>query len=645
MTATIQTALAIPGAPAQTATLTLPQSAIGRWRKAFEAMRDASRHSLGVHVYSQRLNGGAYQLGVRWSNGLMKSNGTGFCGRIFFDALSLQVSGDEDLIIVPEQRAGMFFDVATGAMYVAKGGGHYFPPRGVLERRFLLIPKSMPVADVTKLRDQALGFKGTRISPPGGKPWGPARERMPTVNEVHYGNLFRGGAAQAKSLLASGQPGSVRLGPSGTWAQLDLRKGALGPWIPDGDPQAGAPAGYEIEIAVAWPQVAEALELSAMAHECSMARNAIAWNDIDTGEQLGCHDWQSSESGRPVATPRGLIMPAFLNAARTDYPNFNFGSSPYQSALDGYSSDDSEHVRRADDDGESLAFTAGDPMATDDLGMLFEHHRAMILNDRADALPTLQAQTQAGWSKGLDGLPLQGTPGAIPGHISPQGSVSWIGYQSLTRDVVSIAAKPNRGSARFLRQWGWTLDLGVFRYELTFCRKMVGTYLNAVDGVGVAFREYHPPYLPAGVQGAQMFHEMIDKAAAIRACRMIGDPILTDRVLDTIRLWAAKVLLNPNCKDAKWVHRQRADGSEIDPITAADHGPERMSEHILCVLGLAALCEIEGFDEAAGEYFLKAGLTVDWPHATIAQRLAWIQAKTADLSQYSSYAAAAEALG
>jgi len=638
MTASITTVLDLPGSvPSQSATITLPQSSVGRWRKSFAALRDATRHSLGIHVYSRRWNGGGWELAVRWSNGLMKRNGTGFCGRIFFDSLSLQVSGDEDLIIVPEQRAGSFFNAATGAAFVASGGGHYFPARGVLERRFLLVPKTMPVAEVTKLRDLALGFKAVRIPPPGGKPWGPALERMPTVNEAHYGNLFRQGAQQARTLLASGQPGSVRLGPSGTWAQLDLRRGALGPWIPDGDPTAGAPAGYEIEIAQGWQQVVESIELSAMAHECSMARNPLAWNDVDTGEQLSCHDWASSEAGRPVVTPRGLIMPAFLNSAKNDYPTFNLGSSPYQAVLDGYASEDGEHSIRAEDDAKVLSFTAGDPMAQDDIGMLFQHHRAMIFNDRADALPTLSAQMQAGWSKGFDGKTLSPS--------SPQGSVSWIGYQSLTRDSYTLATNPKHGSARMLRHFGWTLDLGLNSGERTFSTGMVANELNAVDSCGIGFREYHTPYIPAGVQGAQMFHEWIDKAAVVRACRMLGDPILMDRALASVRLCATKTLLNPDCKDAKWVYRERADHTEIDPITAGDHGPERMSEHILCVLGLAALSELDRGDRVAAQWFLEAGLSVDVPHATIAQRLAWIQQKTADISQYASWAAAAEMLG
>jgi hypothetical protein len=636
----LRTVLTMPGVPGHEATLDVPESSVGRWRRLFRALRQGgianAQHSLGWHVYSQALGGGAYQLGVRWSNGLVRRSGSGFVGRIFFDALSLEVDGSEGLILVPEQRSGLFFNATTGQAFVAHGGGHYFPPRGVLERRFLLVPQAASAADITRWRDLAFGFKAVRIPPSGTKPWGPARERQPSVDRAHYSALFRQGAAEGRALLASGQPGSVRLGPQGTWAQLDLMVGALGPWIPDGDNQPGAPAGREIEMAVGWQQVPESLELSAMAHECSMARNPVAWNDLDTGAQLGCHDWLSSEIGRPVTTGQGLIMPMFLNAAHTDYPTFNAGSSPYQATLDGYKREDSEHVIRADDDAKGLAFAAGDPMASDDLAMLFEDHRAMVFNDRSDALPTIAAQQQAGWTKGLDGQPLT--------LNSPHGSVSWVGYQSLTRDSIVISTTPHKGTARALRQWGWVHDLGVANADGAFARKMLETHINAVDSCGVSFREYHTPFLPSGVQGAQMFHEMIDKAAALRAARMLGDLALMDRLLETVRLWARKVLMNRDCVDAKWVYRERADHTEIDPITAADHGPERMSEHILCVLGLAALCELDLGDTYAARELLQAGLTIDVPHSTLAERLAWLKAKQYDLSQYASYQAALEAL-
>lgn len=639
MTATLTTRLAMPGVPAHSAAITVPQSVVGRWRKSFRAMReggvDGAQHSLGWHVYSKRWVPGAYEFGIRWNAGLIRKNGTGFVGRVFFDSLSLEVGGDENLILVPDPRANAFYDAATGAYFVAHGGGHMVPARGLIELRILAVPKTWTPAMIANLRAMSLGFRAVRIPPAGTKPWGPALERMPNVNRSWYASLFGQGVAQARALIGSGAIGDVRLGPSGTWAQLNLQSGALGPYFPDGYTVAGAPAGYEIELGVGWQQVPESLELSSIAHMASMSRNPVAWCDLDTGEQLGCHDWQSSESGRPVTSPVGLVMPAFLNAARTDYPNFNAGSCAYRGALEAYAIEDSEHSVRAADDAKNLAFSAGDAMALDDLAMLFEHHRAMVFNDRSDALPSLSAQHNAGWTKGFDGLPL--------GPNSPQGSVSWIGYQSLTRDLVQLVANPHHGSARELRQWGWTLDLGWCRQDRAFCGKMAQTHLLARDSCGVAFREYHVPYIPQGIQGAQMFHEMIDKAALLRACRMIGDPILTDNVLDVVRLWATKVLLNPTCRDAKWVYRQRADGSEIDPITAADHGPEFMSEHILAVLGLAALCELDAGDTASAMFFLNAGLGVDVPHATLSQRLAWIKAKTADLSQYASYQAAIEA--
>jgi hypothetical protein len=647
MTATIRTVLDLPDLPTHEATIALPQSMPKRQRKTFSALREGGKkdkqHSLGMHVYSERFAGGAYGLGVRWNDGLVRKNGTGFCGRVFFDSLAIAVGGDENLVLVPEPRANSRYDSPTATHYIAENGGHVFPPRAILERRFLLVPKSWSMVQIQALRDLVFGFKGVRIPIAEQYEFGPQRERMPVVNRAHYATLFGQCAAQARSLLASGQPGTVRLGPGGL-VQLDLRVGALGPWIVDGDKEPGAPAGKEIELQIGWPQVAQALEMSAIAHECSIARNRVAWNDLDTGEQLGCADWQSSEWGRPITCDEGLEMPFFLDAQRKRYPNFNGGTSTYQATLESWKTEDGEHAIRASDDGKHLKFLANDMMAADDIEALAEHHKARLFNDRPDALPSLNAQRNAGRSKGLDGKPLQGTPGAIPGHISPQGSVSWVDYTSLTRDQVTAVAFPKSGTARGLRQWGWDLDLAVARGDADHCRKMVDVHNATADSRGIFFSEYRTDgLLPPGVQGTQMFHEWIDKAAVLRACRFLGDATLTRAALAIVRLCVDKTILNPDCRDAKWVYRLRADGSLVDPIGPKDHGPERMSEHILTVLGLGALCAIDLGDKVLAKYLLEAGLQVDVGHGNLAMRLAWLKTKTGDLSQYASYMAALEA--
>jgi hypothetical protein len=257
----------------------------------------------------------------------------------------------------------------------------------------------------------------------------------------------------------------------------------------------------------------------------------------------------------------------------------------------------------------------------------------------------------AGWMTGLDGKVIDD-----PNNPSAAfGSVSWVQYSSLARDLVTFLANPHRGSPRFLRQWGWMLTLGVFARATSFCRKMVEAYLLAVDSCGIVQREYHTPYMPAGVQGAQHFHDCIDKAAVLRACRFIGDELLTGRVLDALHVWRKKVVENPALIQqrldnagvrgiAKWLYRQGVDGKEIDPITAADCSGGGFQEHELAVLGLAALCELDLGDKAGAKAFLDAGLALEVPHSTLAQRLAWIRARGGDWSQYASYAAACEAL-
>ncbi len=599
MTTAITTTLRIPQGTDFSATVTLPTGATRRWKKAHGVLRDSGeRHALGVQVYFRAVGNGALELAVRWHNGLVQPTGPSiFCGRIYFDELWIRC-GDPDLSLIAEQRAGALYDPNSGRLYVAHGGKHVFRPRGIMERRFLLAPKAMSQAEVKGLISRQLGFRGVRLKA-NGEEWGPAREPVCSINRQHYSQVFGGAAARLAGQVVQGMKGRI-YGPN-NWPLADIT-GAFGPYVLDGDPQPGAPAGYEIDLSCGgWMQTAEALELASIQHECSMARNPIAAYDIDTGEPISCHDWSSSESGRPQIMANGkLELPIFCKPGGS-YPNFNTGSCPYQQALENYSADDLEHVIRAADDAMQLAYTAGDAMALDDLRMMFEHHRSFTFNDRSDAM-----------------------------------QVSWSGYSSLTKDLKLFAANPHQGNGRFLRQWGWMLTLGVFVREATFCRKMIECALLARDACGILERRTHPEMANGRVSGTQHFHTMIDWAAVLRAARFLDDPVVTDRVLDAVSLWRDRVLKQWPIR--KWLGRPNPAAA----VQAGDWYGGPFIEHCLVVIGLAAQCEIDAGNDGEAKDWLDAGLKIGTPHADLAARLQWLNGVTGDMSQVASYKAAIE---
>jgi hypothetical protein len=575
-------------------------AAIGpEWQRKW-CVIDEGVVGLGVHVYFRSLPNGDTQLGVRFSNGCTRSDGTGFKGRLYYSSLTLQVDGV--------------------TIRVVSDGLHCFPPRAILERRY------------TIHGGQAVrGWDYGDVSIPSPAPaFGPAREALPPVDRTHYAQAFETMNLQLHGALEAGTKLTLYpWGTNGPAPAIDLRTDALGPWMPDGYPEAGAPAGYGIDLAFGWSQTTEELDFASMAHECAMDRNPVAAYDIDTGAQITCTDWANNYLAHGQLVGSKLELPAFLQGTYGQffYANANQGSSPYQAALEGYQPDNSEHVVRAMRRACALVGWANDPMALDDLTALFEYHRTLWFGDRADD------KTHAS-----DGS-----------YVPP--SLSALSY---------FVALNGPHGAPVLRSFGWMMTLGAWaNAPKTWAQKAIDTYLGMCDKFGIPQREAHTPYIPAGWLGTQHFHSAYIHHGAWTLSRAAG--WRESDVLAMIDRWRSYVLNargmplqeRPDGPGSfgppKWIFTQGPQG-EVPQLTTASTSGGGFQEGVLAVLGHGAQSALEtnaaagglGHDEVT-QRMLTSGLGVDLPAARIGAKLTQMRSHTGDQQGFAAYWAALEA--
>lgn len=543
---------------------------------------------LGVHAYQD-----GPRVGVRFSNGCTRPDGTGFLGRLYYTSLSILWNGK--------------------VIWTTGEARHVFPPRGMLGRRFTI------QADGTATR----GWKHAGVTPSTSPLFGPALEMLPPVNRAHYAQAFGAMNAQLASALAAGKRLTLYpWGSSGPAPAIDLRTDALGPFMPDGFPDPGAPAGYGIDASVGWEQCDEALDFAALAHECAMDRNPVACFDLNTGEPIACTDWASNHlahgqlaTGEAGVQKNKLELPAFLvgDYSSYRYPNANFGACAYGPALESYQPDNNEHVIRAMRRACALVGWAHDPMALDDLRMLFEHHRTMTFGDRLDD------KTHA-------------TDGS---YVPP----------SLSALSFYCALNPGRG-AQVLRSFGWVMMLGAWAgAPKSWSVRALDCYLAMCDKFGLPQREPHYPYIPTGYKGTQHFHSVLIHRGAWMLAR-VADWRVAD-VRATIDRWQQSVLLNralplqarPGSTvygPPKWIYTEGPSGEfpGLSPQLTNEGG---FQEHVLALVGGHAQTYLEANDFDGARRELLSCLGVEQPTSTLTAKLTQMRSHTGDQSQYGPY--------
>ena len=586
-----------------TATLDAMPTQFPNWSKQWTTVDQL----LGIHVYGRSWPKGAIEWSVRVSNGCVRKDGTGWKGRLYYR--SLTITADDVML------------------YQVGDGQHVFPPRAMFERTFVAIGSDRDEVA------QILGFEYVNFPTPSA-PFGPARESLAPVDRAHYAAIYQSMMPQLSQARANGSPlTQYPFGSNGPAPSIDLRSWGMGPFHPDGFPESAAPAGYGIDLAFGWSQTRQELQYAALAHEAAMERSPICAFDMDTGETIACTDWANNHlahyqnlRGEPYPMTSKNDLPAFLDGDDSNYHyrNANVGTSPYRTQLEAYFPDDTAHCVRAIRRAAALAGWAGDRMAQDDLHALFEYHRTMGYGDRADDKIKADYKGQ---------------------YVPP----------SLSYLQASVNASPGRGW-NVDRAFGWMLHLGAWgKAPPTWSQRMIDTYLAIGDEFGLPQREAHDPYIPPGWLGTQHFHSVLIHVGAWTLARASG--YRESDVYARIVTWARNVLKNRQLPleprpdgpgsfgPPKWIFTHGPNG-DVPNLTTANsagaNGPAGFQEHVLALLGRAAMTDLDAQDVAGARSMLACGLGVGLPSGTLPDKMAQIASFAGDMGQYAHYWAALE---
>lgn len=574
---------------------------------------------LGIHLYVSLDTTFDLRVGVRISNGCTRKDGTGFRGRVYYTSIMVR-AGDLSL-----------FSVEPGL--------HVFPPRAIIERR------------VTLHKDTGVVTNGWRYDDDlyiNTEHFGPAHELLPPVNRAHYAQAFGAMVPQLRDALNRGVRRTLYpWGVNGPAPAIDLRTDALGPFLPDGYPDPGAPAGYGIDACIGWEQCIEAVNFASMAHQCSMDRNPVACYDIDTGEIITCTDWTWNHlahgqvaTGEFGAQQNKIELPAFLigDFSNYHYSNANGGACSYQSALEEYQPDNNEHLIRALRRACILADYVNDPMAQDDINAVFEHHRTLTFGDRGDDIVGSQPALGGGF-----------TLFYANGTTAHAASVPYI-HPSLSKLTYYAGVNPGHG-AQVLRSFGWVMMFGAWAgAPASWLKRAIDAYIAICDRFGLAQREAHLPFIPAGWQGTQHFHTVLIHIGAWTAARCSG--YRTDDVRNTIDRWQQFVLSNRTLPlqqrpgstvygPPKWIFTQGPHG-EVPALAANLTNEGGFQEHVLALVGRHAQTYLNAGDSEGAKRELISGLGLEVACGSLAAKLSQMRSHTGDQNQYASYWAALE---
>lgn len=455
---------------------------------------------LGLHLYAPRRAPDLVMGTVRFSNAAVRTDGTGFCGTVYYDSFVLTAPPGWEWVTLPQKG-----QVVTGGAWVvaatpADGSDHLARPRSILEWSYALVPSGDENA--RKKAEAALRYEDLVIPDPVAD-YGPARSLMPTVDRAKYAQITSGWAAQLLGARANG--GKV-------WIEniADVQGEALGPHWMDGNMYGYAHGGYGIDSTADAPeQVPQAVLARALMHQANVARSFMGAFNIDTGKPIGLYEWKSPPSialmsGEPGWEGHVELVPFLEGDYYTyHYPRFNKGTCAYEDGrtltvngaavyvpgLFEYEAHDIAHSVRAMRHAIALIEYAKDPAARDFLLMVAESNRYGWFSDRLDEL-TPKKNPNAGYYPNTLTLALEGVRG-----------------------------KPNQGTW-IDRNWAWSAFAGAcaIEYEpdptrratwIPWGKNMLELSVKAADKFGFAGRAFSPGNLPDTVSGIQTFHEML----------------------------------------------------------------------------------------------------------------------------------------
>lgn len=603
---------------------------------------------LGQHLYDLRFDttqGAAIFGKIRWSNGAVLPDGSGFCGRVYYDHLSVTLDDPAwSIVALPRLGARIAIDPSTGRSVwtVAARQVHVMQPRDIIPREFVLVPRGHEAYGLAILRRQVpiprFGPKGAVRSDAGGQGYGALRTELPAVPAQQYQGTWSTFAGATEDAIARG-----------TTLYLQdvalLSTGPFGPAHPQGADTAYSQGGLDIDPYTGFEGCPAGQRLNALLHGLTMERSAMALYHAQTGAVLRLDQWANADLGH-LQLMKGetgeflnqLELPAFLVGSYDTYRHrvFNPGQTcAYEQARAKFKLPDVAHSRRISVNAEPLAELEGCPMAIEDLALLFEHCRHGALSNRLDeqVVPSYPGQyLPVSLTRAVYGLRIAGGIGA--GFDRAMG---W----SMLHNALALRHIP-AGSAAAIALEAW----GALARE---------AYVRAADrDTGIVQRDGPRPELPAGVQATQTFHSGILALGAIAQGRSApSDAPFTREIAAPIERLVFSVLGSTTLRLVDdpyqgisfgpphwiWTYVRLASAwARVFPLDNAHSTGGGDPVHWMAVVA-------EAYRLTRNTAILNLGLGLQTPSATLADRLAWLNSPNYPLAaraQTAGYEAALE---
>lgn len=366
--------LSLPGSKPYVATLS-PEK---RWAM-FEGPKGsiAGAHLVQFQDFDDR--GDFFALVI--SNAACLPDGSGFCGRLYFDRLTLSV--DPACLVVHELNR----PCVNGWDLVKPlpSGQHVLDAGRALVFRIGIAAMSGDPFHVKA----ALSLNPLEI-PRIVHDYGPQRMKLPQVNRKAQAVKWAAKLERQRKCLEGGyaDSGSYFWGP------------ALGPYHLPEETLAGAYGGRRIQMTFGYGQVREEVLYERRLMDRFIERMVVHCFDKRTGERITSEDWAAGygkpwqpfqtevisgdeEARDPYAPNKAPTYPPALDPDR----KFNEGTCPYEAQLRQYDTIDAAHLCRAMGSAWAAWWHAKDPLARMYLANLGHHVRQAWLDDAPPPQP------------------------------------------------------------------------------------------------------------------------------------------------------------------------------------------------------------------------------------------------------------------
>ena len=555
---------------------------LGRSARVFARLYDANKRTLGLHVFWTRKDGCIYGV-LRFSNGLIGTDGKGFCGTVYAENLTVTLQGQPVKLTLPKGWN-------TESLV--------FRPRCVWEVTFCA---SMTGGTIPQSVLDACASNVTRAV----AAYGPLGSVLPPVDETEMGLRYSNIHAQASTVERGDSDLYDRSGEN--IAQQYKR---VGPFLMEGTTNGYAHGGYGIDSCHGWERVAPATAYHAQMHRANMHRQFCDALAQETGNPISIYEWKPQPVGRDLlkgepgrSSDVELVPFTVGDYEHRKYPVYNAAkrTPSYEAALWEYRPNDLAHIVRVFRHTiPVIEYAQGTPMgecAKFDLLMLAEDARYQQWSDdkREKVAP------------------------AYPGEWMPQ---------SLARMLHELPpAGQAHGHARLDRAAGWMAYLGaaVMHYYgkprtwAEWSRNMTKAILGNQDKFGLSHRDEHPTGFedPQG-RGTQTFHSCILGIGTFALARQLSPnfPLALERMAEAIFL-THEPRPDPyggnSMGPAHWGKTESA-GVDLPAIQWVGAGDPA---HVLTFMALMS----RNPDARKAEAWLARALKYDGPHASFAARL------------------------